>query len=167
LVGNKGYRKYLKSPKKGQGFTINTEKIAEEKKYDGKWVLTTTTNLLAEETALKYKQLWMVESAFRGLKDTLRARPVYHKTDETIRGHVFCRFLGLVLMKRLQDNIQKNNINLEWEYFKHDLERLEEVKVVKNGKQFILRSDTIGDVGKVFQAAGVGLPPAVRFVAGK
>jgi transposase len=60
-------------------------------------VLTTNTDLPAREVALKYKQLWMVEDVFRSMKSLLDTRPIYHKCDETIRGHVFCSFLALNL----------------------------------------------------------------------
>ena len=64
LVGNNGYRKYLKSGGDAH-FTIDEEKIEEEKKFDGTWVLRTNTKLTACEVALKYKQLWMVEDVFQ------------------------------------------------------------------------------------------------------
>ena len=60
LVGNKGYRKYLSS--QGPHFTIDEAKVKWEERFDGKWVLRTDLEeLTAEETALQYKQLWMVE----------------------------------------------------------------------------------------------------------
>jgi len=40
--------------------------------------------------ALKYKQLWMVEDVFRSMKSLLDTRPIFHKCDETIRGHLWC-----------------------------------------------------------------------------
>jgi hypothetical protein len=40
---------------------------------------------------LCYKQLWTVEQTFRTAKHLLSTRPIFHKLDETIRGHVFCR----------------------------------------------------------------------------
>ena len=55
LVGNKGYRKYLRAG--GKQFAVDEGKIKEEARYDGKWVLTTNTDLPAHEVALKYKQL--------------------------------------------------------------------------------------------------------------
>ena len=39
------------------------------------------------------------------LKHLLATRPIFHKLDETIRGHVFCNFLALVLKKALGDRI--------------------------------------------------------------
>jgi len=66
LVGNKGYRKYLRAG--GKQFAVDEDKIQEEARYDGKWVLTTNTDLPTHAVALKYKQLWMVEDVFRSMK---------------------------------------------------------------------------------------------------
>jgi len=49
--------------------------------------------------------LWMVEALFRTVKSVLETRPIYHKCDETIRGHVFCSFLALVMMRELQERM--------------------------------------------------------------
>jgi transposase len=38
-----------------------------------------------------------VERAFRTSKSLFETRPIFHKHDETIRGHVSCSFLALVL----------------------------------------------------------------------
>jgi len=43
LVGNKGYRKFLQSG--GKQFTVDEDKLKQEARYDGKWVLTTNTDL--------------------------------------------------------------------------------------------------------------------------
>ena len=77
------------------------EKVEQEAKYDGMWVLRTNTRLSAKNVALKYKQLWMVEHAFQDMESVLDTRPVIHQRDETIRGHVFCSFLALALRKEL------------------------------------------------------------------
>ncbi len=108
LVGNKGYRKYLRAG--GKQFAVDEDKIQEEARYDGKWVLTTNTDLPAREVALKYKQLWMVEDVFRSMKSLLDTRPIYHKCDETIRGHVFCSFLALLLRKELEDRVARKKV---------------------------------------------------------
>lgn len=162
LVGNKGYRKYIKTPGKGEGFEINERKILEEERYDGKWVLRTNTKLPAADVALKYKQLWMVEQVFRTLKSILENRPIFHKWDETIRGHVFCSFLALVLMKHVQDVMDENGVDAEWDDLKRDLDSLEEIELEASGKRFVMRSEAKGAIGRLFQAAGVALPPNIR-----
>ncbi len=163
LVGNKGYRKYLKS--QGKAFSIDEDRIREEARYDGKWVLRTNTPLAPADVALKYKQLWMVEDIFRTAKTLLETRPIFHRRDATIRGHVFCSFLALVLRKELQDRLEARGHDLEWADVLRDLERMEEVEVEHDGKRFLLRTEAQGTCGKVFQAAGVALPPTVRQLA--
>jgi transposase len=160
LVGNKGYRKYLRSG--GQRFAVDEDKVREEARYDGKWVLTTNTDLPAGEVALKYKQLWMVEAVFRSMKSLLDTRPIFHKCDETIRGHVFCSFLALVLRKELEDRLARKEWKLEWADAIRELDNLLEMEVSISGKGYVFRSEAKGTTGKVFQACGVALPPALR-----
>jgi transposase len=89
LVGNKGYRRYLKVEGSGH-FVIDEKQVKAEERYDGIWVLRTNTVYNAETVAHIYKALWTVEDIFRTTKSILETRPIYHKRDETIRGHVFC-----------------------------------------------------------------------------
>jgi len=160
LVGNKGYRKYLRAG--GKQFTVDEDKIKEEARYDGKWVLTTNTDLPAREVALKYKQLWMVEEVFRSMKSLLDTRPIFHKCDETIRGHVFCSFLAFLLRKELEDRLQRKEWKLEWADIIRDLDNLMEMEVSIGGKGYVFRGQTSGVAGKVFQACGVAMPPTLR-----
>jgi transposase len=164
LVGNTGYRRYL-SGSDSPHFRIDEAKIAEDARDDGKWVLRTNTDLDSSEVALQYKQLWMVEHWFRSCKSLLQTRPIYHKCDETIRGHVFCSFLALVLRQELQARLEERGHELEWADVIGDLDRLQVVEVEQDGKRFLLRSEAQGTCGKVFQAAGAALPPTVRQVS--
>jgi transposase len=164
LVGNKGYRRYL-GGSDSPHFRIDEAKVAEDARYDGKWVLRTNTELDAAEVALQYKQLWMVEHWFRSCKSLLQTRPIYHKCDETIRGHVFCSFLALVLRQELQARLEERGHDLEWADVIQDLDRLQRVEVEQDGKRFLLRSEVQGTCGKVFQTVGVALPPTVQHVS--
>jgi hypothetical protein len=161
LVGNKGYRRYLKSAGK-EHFTIDETKLSAEALFDGMWVLRTNTAFAAAEVALKYKQLWMVESIFRSAKSLLETRPIYHKVDDTIRGHVFCSFLALALRKELETRLEKLGAKLEWADINRDLRALQEVEVEMHGKKLYLRTDLRGVCHTVLQAAGVAAPPTVR-----
>ena len=157
LVGNKGYRRYLKSAGK-QHFTIDEAKLADEQRFDGMWVLRTNTEFDAADVALKYKQLWMVESIFRSAKSLLETRPIYHHFDDTIRGHVFCSFLALALRKELEMRLEKQGDKLEWADINRDLRALQEVEVEMQGKTMYLRTDLRGVCHQVLQAAGVAAP---------
>src|SRR4051794_22380393 len=164
LVGNKGYRRYL-SGDDSPHFEVDEAKLAEDARYDGKWVLRTNTGLDTAEVALQYKRLWTVEHWFRSCKSLLQTRPIYHKCDGTIRGHVFCSFLALVLRQELQARLEAQGHEFEWADVIQDLDRLQMVEVEQDGKRFLLRSEAQGTCGKVFQAVGVALPPTVRQVS--
>jgi transposase len=164
LVGNKGYRKYVKVEAK-DAFVIDHAKVEEEARFDGKWVLRSNWDQAsAEELALRYKDLWQVESIFRAAKTTLQTRPIYHKRDETIRGHVFCSFLALVLMKELEDRLWARELNLEWADVLRDLEALRVTRLVSGAATCEVRSTPQGVAGKILAATGVALGPPVRFV---
>jgi hypothetical protein len=96
------------------------------------------------------------------MKSILDTRPTFHQKDETIRGHVFCSFLALVLIKELYRRLDTAGLDFEWADIKRDLDTLEEITLDVNNKKFILRSECKGVCGKVFQAVGVALPPTVR-----
>jgi hypothetical protein len=161
LVGNKGYRKYLLAGA-GERFAIDEAKIKEEARYDGKWVL--QTNLADEPKiiAWAYKELWMVEDLFRTMKSILETRPIYHKRDETIRGHVFCSFLALLLRRALEQRLEEKGETWEWAEILRGLDNLQEVEARFQGKHFVLRSQMLGQAHKALMAAGVALPPTLR-----
>ena len=160
FVANKGYRKYLKA--QGARFAIDEAKVKAEARLDGKWVLRTNTTLSAKDTALKYKQLWMVEALFRTTKSILETRPIYHKCDETIRGHVFCSFLALLLKTELHERLERNGLCYEWNDIRRDLEALQEAELRLNGENYLLRTQLRGTCHDVLRAAGVAPPPTLR-----
>jgi transposase len=162
LISNKGYRSFLKVTK--DSVLLDEEKVRTDTKFDGIWVLTTNTKLKARDVALKYKELWMVEQTFRDMKSVIDTRPIYHKQDETIRGHVFCSFLALVLRKELDHRLVSQGLQYEWADIKQDLKALQEVILEENGSTLAIRTECRGVCGKVFRAVGVAVPPTIRVV---
>ena len=160
LIGNTGFRRFLKTT--GTRFAIDEAKITADAEYDGKWVLRTNTGLAMDVAALAYKHLWMVEAIFRSMKSLLETRPIYHQKDETIRGHVFCSFLALVLRQELERRLEEQGWTLEWADIVRDLDHLQETTITVDEKDYVIRSQIKGTLGKVFQATGVAIPPAVR-----
>jgi len=164
LVGNNGYRKYLRQSASDH-FFLDEDKVQAEAKYDGMWVLTTNLAMGASDVARHYKELWMVEDAFRSVKTVLATRPIYHQNDSTIRGHVFCSFLALMLLKELESRLETRGVRYEWNDIKRDLITLREVEVDYDGQTVCLRTDLRGTCNDVLKAAGVAIPPTVRTLA--
>jgi len=92
----------------------------------------------------------------------LTTRPIYHKLDETNRGHVFCSFLALVLKKALEDRIAALSRAASWSDIIADLNALTETQIEQDGKRFIVRSAPRPAASLAIRATGVALPPTVR-----
>lgn len=160
LVGNRGYRRYLRVEK--GSFSIDPKKVEDEARYDGKFVLRTNTSVPADEVAIQYKRLLLVEQFFRAAKSLLDTRPTFHQWDATIRGHVFCSFLALVLFDEMERRVAAKGWNFEWDAIRQDLKALAEVEVRDGDQRYLLRTALQGVAGKVLQAVRVAIPPPVR-----
>ena len=161
LVGNTGFRRFLKTEGHGH-FAIDPTKAEEDAKFDGVFVLRTNTDLDPLAAMLRYKQLWTVEAAFRTAKHLLATRPIFHKLDETIRGHVFCSFLALVLKSELEQRIAALGADGSWSEIRADLDSLTETEIVHDGRRFCVRSAPRPAASLAVRAAGVALPPTVQ-----
>jgi transposase len=161
LVGNKGYRRYLKV----QGddhFAIDEKQIKIEARYDGLWVLRTNTVYNAETVAHVYKALWTVEDIIRTAKSIIDTRPIYHRCNETIRGHVFCSFLALLLKTELERRMKFADLKCEWAQVIRGLEALQQVEASFQNKRFVLRSQLTSEASAALRATGVAAPPTLR-----
>lgn len=161
LVGNKGYRRFLKLEGEGH-FAVDEDRIQGEERFDGVWVLRTNTDYDTPTVALAYKGLWMVEDTIRTAKSILDTRPIFHKCDETIRGHVFCSFLALRLKAELERRLATRAAAWEWAEVVRGLDNLQEVEAMFQGHRYMLRSQLTGHAHKAIQAAGVAVPPTLR-----
>lgn len=82
------------------GFTAQrrAECIAREAAIDGIYVVRTSTSedfLSASETVERYKDLSLVENAFRSIKTVdLKVRPIHHHNADRVRSHIFLCMLA-------------------------------------------------------------------------
>ncbi|MBO8129877.1 MAG: IS1634 family transposase [Peptococcaceae bacterium] len=159
LVGNSAYRKYLTV--NADQAEIDAAKVEEEARYDGKYVLQTTTDLPAAEVAKAYKQLWRVERAFRELKQKLDVRPMYHWTDKRIRGHVMVCFLAFYLETRLYQALREVAPAACYTKVLRDLARVKAVQLTVNGRTFVARTQLEGDAHLAFKAVKMRVPSQV------
>ncbi len=149
-------------------FAIDRAKAEEDAKFDGVFVLRTNTELDPLQAMLRYKQLWTVEQIFRTDKHLFATRPIFHKLDETIRGHVFCSFLALVLKAELEDRIAGPTRSAtrarrgSWPEILADLDSLTETEIEQAGKRFLVRSAPRPAASLALRAAGVALRPTVQ-----
>jgi hypothetical protein len=76
----------------------NEPAIADERQLDGIYVIRTSEpadRLSAADAVRQYKRLAQVERAFRCLKGLdVRVRPIYHRTEDHVRAHIFLCLLA-------------------------------------------------------------------------
>ncbi|MFL5288899.1 MAG: transposase [Rhodopila sp.] len=162
LVGNAGYRRFLADPK-GDGFTIDPAKVEADAHFDGVFVLRTNTKLTPLQVVLRYRNLLAVEQGFLAAKTLLATRPIFHRTDAAIRGHIFCTFLALVLRKELMDRLEARHLALpEWQQVVDDLIDLSEVEVEQDGRRALLRTAPGPTIDPLCRAVGIILPPVLQ-----
>jgi hypothetical protein len=159
LVGNAGYRRFLATPD-GEGFTIDPAKVEADAQFDGVFVLRTSLSMSALAVVLRYRNLLRVEQSFLAAKALLATRPVFHRSDDAIRGHVFCTFLALVLRKELLDRLAgAGDSALEWQCIVDDLLDLSAVEVEQDGRRALLRTAPRPHIDPICRALGISLPP--------
>jgi transposase len=165
LVSNKGFRRFLKAPPGEGRFVIDRGKVAADARFDGLFVLRTNTKISALQVVLRYRNLLAVEEAFKTAKALLATRPIFHKTDAGIRGHVFCTFLALVLRKELLDRLAaRSDKRLEWQRILDDLTDLSEIEVEQDERRARLRTAPGPTIDPICRALGIVLPPIFQEV---
>ena len=157
VIGNRGYARFVHIAK--GSVTINEEAVESDARLDGKFVLTTNTDMPAPDVALTYKSLWRVERTFREQKTTLEVRPIYHQRDDTSIGHIVASFLALRLEVDLQRSLDEEGLCVSWPDLMRDLGRVQSVLVELEGTRYQLRTTMQGASLHAFHAAG-GRPPA-------
>jgi transposase len=114
LRAHHGYRYYAWELREGAFvFLEHPVHLEREKRLEGKYVLATSEKELdAQEAVARYKQLTEVERGFRYLKDLLGLRPIYHRLQQRVRGHIFVAALALLLQTLLERRLKEAQVDL-------------------------------------------------------
>ncbi|RKX71236.1 IS1634 family transposase [candidate division TA06 bacterium] len=79
-------------------FKILTDKISDEERYDGFFVLQSSDrNAINSKSIEVYRNLSKVENGFKSLKSDLDVRPIYHQKEEMIKGHIYTCILSYLI----------------------------------------------------------------------
>ena len=135
-------------------FRIDKAAIADETKLDGKWLLRTSDDSLSpSDLALAYKQLLEVERGWRDMKGSLGLRPVFHHREDRIRAHVQLCWLGLLLMRVIE-----NQTGDRWRNVRHELDRMHLVTMETAEGRVAQRSNTTAGQAEIFKALAIAEP---------
>lgn len=135
-------------------FRIDKAAIAREAKLDGKWLLRTSDDSLTPtDLALAYKQLLEVERGWRDMKGSLGLRPVFHHREDRIRSHIQLCWLGLLLMRVIE-----NGTGDTWRNVRHELDRMHLVTMETAEGRVAQRSATTPGQAEILAALDIAEP---------
>lgn len=154
-----GYKKYLNI--ENAKIEIDYSKLRMESVYDGKWVLSTNTDLPAKDIGWHYKGLWQIERNFKKLKSELEVGPVYHWTESRIRAHIFVCFLALVIRNILENKINVLNKGVSYKEVIDALRCVEVVNVKIKDEGLLIRTELPPKAHIGFEAVKAKIPPQI------
>ena len=130
----------------------------------------------AQEIVKSYKTLWIIEDSFGEIKGTLKARPVFHWSDQRIVGHLTLCFLAYYCESLMTIALRKKSLMLESSAVDENIikprpltvveamRELQEVRAIPvkfGGSTIWVRTDISGNAFKLFSAIGLKPPPKV------
>lgn len=110
-INKRGYNKFLEMDGQVQ-IKINSDKIKDDEKWDGLKGYLTNSTLSNEQILQNYKQLWLIEKAFRIAKTDLKIRPVYHYKQRRIEAHICLNFIAYKVYKELERQLKEKKSDL-------------------------------------------------------
>ena len=176
FVTNSTYRQFLSGLESGQP-TINVAAIEAAARKDGFFgIVTNVQSMTPPEIITAYKNLWVVEDAFGEIKGNLRARPIFHWSDERIVGHLTLCFLAYFCEAQMTRLLRQKAVELDSLAIDQDIisprpltvveamRELAEVRAVPvrmKGQTVWLRTDIKGNAAKLLKAIGAPIPPKI------
>ena len=94
-------------------FELDTERIAEEAKYDGFYGLTTNLEDDPKDIIAVNERRWEIEESFRIMKTDFEARPVYLQRKERIEAHFLICFMALLIYRILEKKLDNKYTSTE------------------------------------------------------
>ncbi len=176
FVSNTNYQKFLTGLNEGKP-KLNQKAIDEAAKKDGFFgVITNIKKMNSKDIITAYKNLWIVEDAFGEIKGSLKARPIFHWSDERIIGHLTMCFLAYYCEAQMTKILRNKNIELQSKAIDKEIiaprpltvmesmKELSEVRAIPvkvMGKTIWVRNNINGNAAKLMKALKLKIPATV------
>ncbi|KXB01391.1 hypothetical protein AKJ41_01720 [candidate division MSBL1 archaeon SCGC-AAA259O05] len=150
----KNKRLFNHNSEDGFSYSIDKERWDYERAIAGKFLLVTTTDLNSWNVMVAYKNLKDVERAFDELKNLLKLRPIFHRTDKRVKAHVFVCYLAL-LTKRLITEGSHSNKRLK------ELKSLKVHELNTDNETMWMRNETSHEQQEILESLDLQKPPKI------
>lgn len=148
-------------------YSRNEKAIAREEKYDGVFVLLASrSDITPDSVVTSYKNLQEVETLFDDFKNFVDIRPIRHRLEERVRGHVLICILALLLKRIFEVDCLNSKSIMEV------LEEIDKVKLVRFKVKFSEKEERYQIIPKItnlnqnqknyFKAVGIKNPMSIE-----
>lgn len=125
--------------------SLNQDKINEDLKMAGYNLLVTSeTEMPAQEVYKVYHGLWKIEESFKIMKSYLDARPVFLQKEESIYGHFTICYLALTVLRLLEMKVFKNRLSTQ-----HIVEFIRQYCITDTCERSYINNSTKGKVADI------------------
>ncbi|NUU99771.1 hypothetical protein XO12_06575 [Marinitoga sp. 1154] len=95
--------------------------------------------VVADRGMMNRDNIKAVEKTFRTLKNYLETRPIFHWTPKRIKGHIVMSFISYIILRTLELELEKNNIEYYHDKIRDALKNMEYSEIRIKDKKFELR----------------------------
>ena len=152
-INNRGYNKFLEMDGEIH-LKLNQDKINADEKWDGLKGYLTNSKMSKTEILDNYKQLWIIEKAFRITKTDLKIRPIFHYKRRRIEAHICLNFVAYKVYKELERQLKVKKAGLSPEKVIEILQSIYEIVAIAPNnsvyKKLILLNEEQFKIKKLF-----------------
>lgn len=136
-------------------WTEDQAAVDERKSDAGKYGLVTKSKLAAEDVIGAYRTLLVVEDVFLILKNVLDLRPLWHKCDDNLEGHVLLAVWSFLLYRTMEALMEKHGLTLPAPRALNAIKEVRAVEVAVRDKAIWKLMRVPPEAEEVFQAVGI------------
>jgi len=161
IIPKRGPRRFINTDV-ADSPVLNEDRISLDAKWDGFYGIQCSRKDLSPRQILEaYHTLWRIEDAFRVLKHSLQARPIFHWTESRIRGHLVMCFIAFLLERTIQIELRQKKIPSSPEAIRDALACVQ-VSVLSSGEDtFYMPSAITEEAKKILAAFKISSPTAI------
>jgi transposase len=155
----RGGKKYLKDNSKSN-WSLDQTAINKDEKFDGYYgIQTNDQNLGVEKILDAYHTLWKIEESFKVMKSTLEVRPIFHWTENRIKGHFVICFLAFLLERTAEFMLQQNGIYASTQDIREALNSMQFTETECRKEKYLLTAPLTELGSKILSLQKIKPPP--------
>jgi hypothetical protein len=157
LRASKRCNPYLSVSEDGKIF-LDRDKVRKRERYDGKWVVETNDDeISAEDAALGYRGLMVIERCFRSLKKPrIRMTPMCHRLERRIDAHVKICVLALLI-----ERTAEISLDAPWSEIRRGLEALQVSEFRSGNFRFFRRNELQPKTRRILKSLKIHSPKSI------